>query len=393
MMRIQEYLATYTDTRPYSSELIDYSFNGQPAPEKQHSSTLNKNGTIITNFYIHIDKKNNINTIPNFYKIYEKLEMTNSGSRIFEIPLDYIALYYKIIKGINLELLSNKTSSVIPVLLKELVNIPFILFSDWQEWRLTVKPNIISIFDSDLARQVELNANWPDYDLYKKSQSKDIWKLIMSHMDDSSWAKFRQTCKFFYSLLSEQDIKNRYQKHKLTLNDVMFDDCNLEIMYHKLSKKTEENLQLQKFINEYRSIDQIKLNIVNAPECNIDITVWPIEWIIIEIDNFQKNIVDNIEFEKDDSSNIKILTQPVCNSPYNPHIATSTEIYHIPNNPEFYNKMHNPLENRYMYIPDPFCNKIKLTFKKQITAKMNIYVSQKGWLCSSGHPDGGIHTL
>ncbi len=380
MITLPRELHSYVKNGPYRSQIIDHTFMGNPAPEKKIISVISRNGDFITNIYIDIQR--DINHVKKFHKMYDKLEIEIGGSHLVYIPIDYIDLHHRAIHGVDLCILSDNTHVIIPVKLKELVNIPFILLPHYHECRLSLIPNMINsgVFDHNITRYIEWNQLWPDYETYINILPKDIWRLITEYLDDKSWVHLRKTCKFFYSLNFDNDIKVRYDKTKININDLNIINCNPNIMYHGIGDITRENLKNQIFINERRSITQFRGIFDNndtyyyslndsqytmSPE-----SAWLLEWIIIEIDCYPYNILDHIKFEIDPSfPDIKNKLIFAGNR--------EEEVYKIQEDPEFYKKMHQPSQNRYMYHCTPNMIGISLILKKKIHAKFNIFTSWK----------------
>jgi hypothetical protein len=387
-----------SNTSPYRSEIIEHGFNGNPGPGKKVTMTITRNADIITNMYIQFDRiHNNKLNIPDFYKILKNLILIIGGQNISNIPSDYIVLYCQVIKNLDLKLLSDNKHSIIPVNLGELINCPFIRLPTHHEVRLNCEYHTEEVFDKDIRRKIELNNSWPNYQTYINSQPKDIWKIIMSFLDDKAWSNFRQTCKFFYSIVNSEDIESRYQKYKVIRKDIEDFDCNVKIMYHALSEETIVNTNLGTFMNEIRSIEQIKVDVIDTSFYSNEIYVNNSEWIIIDVDYYQPDILENIELIdkvyiskidypeliKDDVTKFGNNISAFILEKYDP-----LNICRIVKDTNFNNKMHDPSKNRYMYYMNDLIDlswnnynpTIKLSFKKKITAKINIYISCKRWV-------------
>lgn len=385
---------------PYISEVIEHVFGGNPGPGKKVTMTISRNANIITNLYFHFDRMhNNKLHIPDFYKILKYIKLEIGGQYISNIPPDYIVLYCQVIKNLDLKLLSDNKHSVLPVNLGELINCPFIRLPTHHEVRLNCEYHTEEVFDKDIRRKIELNNNWPNYISYINSQPKDIWKMVMSFLDDRAWANFRQTCKFFYSIVNSEDIESRYQKYKVSRKDINDFDCNVKFMYHALAEETKENTNLITFMNEIRNIEQIKIDIVDETFYSDTIFVgnsFYSEWIIIDIDYYQGNILENMELV--DKVYINKIDHPELIkddvTKFGNNISAILEkcdplnICRITKDTNFNNKMHDPSKNRYMYYMNDLIDLswnnhnpiIKLSFKKKITAKINIYISNKRWV-------------
>ncbi|AYV77129.1 MAG: hypothetical protein Barrevirus13_18 [Barrevirus sp.] len=394
MITFPDYLVARGAFRPYSSELIDYTFNGLVGLNRKLNSVIHRNADFITGFYIDFFKRNEkTKNIKDFYKIHDSIELTIiSGSFRVNIPTSYIALIYQIIKGITLDMLSDTKHSIIPVNLKELVNIPFILFTD-QEVRISSIIGSSSVFDKDIRRRVDMTNlepilfngySDPDNVIlpYINRLPKDIWKLLMTFLDDLTWSNLKQTCKYFYFLEYENNIYERYQKYRINDSDINDFDCSLEIMYHGLSHVTKDNTMLQSFLNEFRSIRESIHYLNNESDFINSICNEPVEFIIVLIDHYEKDILDTIEYVENDKS------VPVNHGPnYGEYAATQIpyvdkeNIWPIVKDQQFYEKMNCPLENRYMfYPPHNYLKEVKLFLKKKITGQVTIFISYKSWL-------------
>ena len=241
MIHLIPKLEHYIDVSPIRSEMIEQTFQGNPAPGKRLCSVISRNADIFTNLYIHIDKLNDeTKKIKNFYRILDRLELMIGGYTYFKLSLDYIRLYYEVIKGINLEMLSDSKTSVIPINLKELVNIPFVRLPYWHEVRFNCEFHPVKIFDLDIRRKVEYSDN---YSKNLCNQPGEIWLHILSYLDDKSWLFIRQSCKFFYFLNRDKEIESRYEKYKIDTNLIDI-NSSLKVMYHAVADKQKKNLAL-----------------------------------------------------------------------------------------------------------------------------------------------------
>ena len=367
-------LQHYTDVSPIRSEMIDSNFQGDPAPGKRLCSIISKNADIFTNFYIHIDKLNDeTKKIKNFYNIFDRMELLIGGYTYFKLSLVYIKLYHEVIKGIDLEMLSDSKTSIIPINLKELVNIPFIRLSYWHEVRLCCDFHPAKIFDVDISRKVEYEEG---YSKNLCNQPREIWSHIMSYLDDKSWASMRQTCNFFYFLDGDKCIANRYEKYKIDTSKIDI-NANIRVMYHAVADKQKENLETQKFLNQYRSIDHQKYIIEGQKSMYTLFQKHPVEWILLDVENkYYGDIIESIKF--------KDLEKDKIPSHFITEINVNTdEIYFIKKDDEFCKKMHNPIKGRYLiYIDNKYLDRVDITFSKGIHTLINVYISYTNWLCN-----------
>ncbi|MCJ7637989.1 MAG: F-box protein, partial [Nitrososphaeraceae archaeon] len=353
------------------SEMIDLAFNGCPGPGRMVSSTIPHHGDMITTLYIHMSKYNDeTKKIKNFYRILEYIELQIGGTQIFKLSLEYIKLYYKLVKGIDLEMLSDKSISIIPINLKELVNIPFIHLPSQHEIRLYCTFHPGRIFGVDTDRHIDDNSNTEDENLLDLLPL-EIWINILSYLDDKSWVAMRHVCKFFYFLNTDTEIENKYKKYKIQTHMINF-DASLKIMFHALADKTKENTQSPTFLNQFRSIDHQRYQCT----CNVnDIFLQrkPIEFIFIDIENkFYKDVIQEIKLHNNTAAPqgfIKEIKMP------------KDDVYFLEKDTKLHEKMHDPLNGRYVIYPDnEYLEKIELLFKKEINTIINVYISYKEWL-------------
>jgi len=375
MINISRLLHTYSNVSPYRTEMINSGFNGIPGPEKKLCVCIARYGDFVANMYITITKKTT-QRIRNFYRLYRDIWIEIGGYKYINIPTEYISLYYKVIKGIDINILSDGTKTIIPIELNDLINIPFILLCRMHECRLWLNPNPIKIFDHDYIRQVSLNPSWPDYETYINVLPKDVWRIILNLLDDKNWGNLRQTCKFFYSIQQERDIINRYEKYKVEIKDIIDLDCSVNFMIGSLSKPIAngEGNNHYKFINEYREIKHIDIDLKNQKSHNIRLEPEiSLEWIIININHYQRDILDHIELiESITPMELKIINEI--------NEIDQNCVYIISDNSEFYTKMHNPNENRYMFLTDKSLTDLNLVFKEIISATVDVYVSYRNWI-------------
>ena len=242
MLRISDFTKVDNKDCPCLSEMLDIGFiSGNIGPNKRSVLVIHPHADMITNFYINLRREPNKRLIWNYYLIYDKIELLIGGSLIFNLPIDYVSLYYRVIKGVPFSnLTSNNDHLVIPVNINELLNIPMIpLFKmRCQEARLTMFPDHVNVLNHNLVRQVDRTNSSNNSIL-----PKDVWRLIMEYLDDTSWDNLIRTCKYFYALTFSSHIEDRYKKHIPTMEDLELRDSNIEFMYHKIGDTAKERMK------------------------------------------------------------------------------------------------------------------------------------------------------
>ena len=123
----------------------------------------------------------------------------------------------------------------------------------------------------------------------------------------------------------------------------------------------DKSIEVPPFINEYRSIHQYKENIIGKEFLFIP-NYAPIEWIIVEFDADQNDILDTVQFVSRET-----IT----------HNESDLYTYPLTIDIDFYDKMHQPKQNRYVWLKDhhTIYESINFVFKEPICAKMNLYIS------------------
>lgn len=378
MIEILKNLHTYHDRYPYYNEMINIGMNGIMGPGKKMSSCVYRAGDLVTNMYININKLNDKYN-HNLYKLINSIELMIGGRTIMTISIEYITFYYKIIKDIDINIFSNGSSTIIPIDLKSMFNIPFILLPYFNEYRIYIITNKLDIFNYEYMRKISLDSKFPNYNSYVNILPKDVWRLILNILDDKTWANLRQSCKFFYSLDYDRNIINRYEKYKIDFNDLNDFDCHTTFMYGLLSNlhrdyiKPNSEKPKYEFFNEYRDIGYINIDLKNQIEHIIAFkTEIFVEWIIIKINNCEKDIINSIEFIEKDYIEQDIFPEKIN------HIDKSCK-HMLSDDPIFYNKVHNVNENRYMIFNknNKLITGFILKFKKEIYAKIDIFISEK----------------
>ncbi|AYV77125.1 MAG: hypothetical protein Barrevirus13_14 [Barrevirus sp.] len=364
-------LHTFKENGPYLSEIVDITFLGDTAPQKIISCIIGRQSTFMTDMNIHIRHKYPYKTIKNFYRLYSEIRLEIGGQTIVTIPTSYIALILKVINEIDINSFSDKFNTIIPIKLKELCGIPFILLPWFHECRLTLYPNPISIFEYPIKRLIPLNTSWPPYESFINVLPKDIWKIILNYMDNVSWLNIRLTSKFFYSIVTDLDIESRYNKCKIKLEDLEFLSCDLKVMYSQIGKITKEALTKQLFINECRSLEEKSKYIVD--EDNVVIYSFGdqrlTEFVIIDIDYWEKDILHSIEYEQVEWNVPQHQVELVDEK----EVSVSV----LCKDPEFYEKMHQKEKNRYMYYFTGCLRSLVIRFKKKITGKVTVFTARK----------------
>ncbi|AYV77126.1 MAG: hypothetical protein Barrevirus13_15 [Barrevirus sp.] len=374
-----------------ANEIVDLTFQGMPGFGRKMTCYIDHKAPIITDLYVHIshlEKK-----IKSFHRIYDTIRLEMGNQLITNIPISYLVLYLKVVKGIDINSFSDKINTVIPIKFSELANIPFIVLPQYLETRLVLSPNTIKSFTYDVRRFVELDLSWLSYKCYINMLPKDIWKIILYFMDNLTWSNLRQTCKFFYSLESENDINCRYDKSLVKLKDLAYDNCTLKVQYHNLTKESIEKLKEYKFTNECRSFDQISKSLENEDTLKIHYFVWqekPIEFIIIDIDCYEKNVIESIQFIETNKNIIryeanekKIYYQLQTDNNWIPekeNEVRNEQINDLIPDSSFYSKMNDPNHNRYMYYCNGFLDDIHITFRKKVIAKINVFTAMRNWV-------------
>jgi len=369
-------LAKYISYKSIGTEMIEQCFGGCPGYGKKSLLEISRYGDVITNLYIDLRQDPDKKRIKNYYRLYNKIVIEFRGLEISTIPLDYLALYLKVVKNILLEDLSdNRGCHIIPINLNELINVSLILLSKHYQLKFYFCPNNISVFHHRIQKSIICDtAHLSDW------VPRDLWNLIMGYLDCRNLLNMIQTCKFIYSIIPQKRIKELYDVQKITIEDLEIYDMNVKVMYYFIDydhrqryfhcrTDPRDNIKIKPFINELRSIKQYN-KIINDTEYSFEVESKIIEWIIIEIDVFpDKNVLDigKTKF-------IPILSE--CEDqivlPY-----PSNEIHPITKDLDMYHKMHNPEKNRYMFYLDGNYETINLVFETHVSAPINIYVSYR----------------
>lgn len=354
--------------KQYSNKLIEQYFDSDPEYGKHSTIEPSRYGDFITNFYLLMEQDSGKKHIKNYYKLYNKLVIIYGGYTVSEIPLDYVVLYLTHIKNIDIRSLSHNGKHILPINLHELINIshiPFHSVPNITGIKIQLCPNDISKFHYNVRKTIKYNTIDISYDAYINYIPVDIWGVILEYLDCVNILSAIETCKFFYSLVSQKKIDNLYNACKITIEDLVPHDINMCIMYHGYKNKIipfnpESGLMYQFMLNS-RSIIQYEIIIEGIEYIFNPDKLNPISYIIIEVDIAgQYDILDMNKMNCMDG---------------------------IIKDVEFYSKMHNPKCNRYVIYPST--NNINFVFKEYISAKANIYVAYdidpyvKNWIQKS----------
>lgn len=367
VIKLNEPLSLYP-----KSDFTSRVFIGIPGYGRRMRSNIAKLGDCMSNIYIEMVKGAG-RRIKNYYRIVSEFNIEISGTIIFEIPVDYIALYLKVMKNIILcEVSAKNNCYIVPINLKELVNIAYIPLSNLhKEVRLNlIWHSPIDIFYYKLQKQVELQITYPKYESFIKGISKDVLRLVMEYLDDTTFINLMQTCRFMYSLAPMNQIKKRYEKYKISKDDLTLTDAIYNVMYHWPIP------EFKTFLNEFRTIKQYRENIVDSDSFQHLLNhKGPIEWIIIEINQYLKpNMLVNVEFTIDKKFEFNEILKEKLEK------YDLDTIHVIKKDPNFL-KMHDPNKNRYLfYTKSVIYKNINMHFREKITCDLNIYIAENNWL-------------
>ncbi|AYV77215.1 MAG: hypothetical protein Barrevirus19_10 [Barrevirus sp.] len=266
----------------YKSRLIEHNFlYASPDYGNQMSSVITRNGDLMSNIYIKLVRQPSTKFIKEYYKIINSICFEIKGNFIFTLPIDYIELYLKVMKNITLNGLQRYNTYfhyIIPVNIKDLTNIEFIPLCnlDFTEVRLKIfMDRNIESFNHVLEKHVELNNNYPKTESLINVIPKDILKLIMEYLDDKAFGNFMQSCRLIYSITPENQIIKRYEKYKIVKTDLSLYGASYNVMYHWPTlpnnakndideREREKNEKIKTFVNEYRTIEQHNINIIDT---------------------------------------------------------------------------------------------------------------------------------
>lgn len=336
----------------YASELIEQLFSSSVFYGRTTWNEISRNGDLITNIYLKLIQDPTKKHIKDFYKLYDRITIHYGEHVISTIPLDYIILYLKYIKNIHISDICSTRCHIIPINLKELINVPSIRFDNNHRLKMYLHPNDISKFYHDTKRNINCNA----IDLtYINSDiniiTTDVWDYIFEYLTFSEIIHSTEICKFFYSFMSQKKIDKMYDTCRITCDDLDVWDGMIDVMYHKYANYPNNDFTDQDtFIINSKSIIQHQ-NTISGEEYLFEIErLHPIEYIIVEFDIAGQ--YDVLDMNK----------------------TTNCYIDGISNDIYFYSKMHNPQQNRYVLHIDPTANNINFVFKKYIYSKINIYM-------------------
>lgn len=265
-----------------------------------------------------------------------------------------MVLYLTHIKNIDIRSLSNNGKHIIPINLHELINIshiPFHSVPNITGIKIQLCPNDITKFHYDVRKTIKYDIIDLEYESYINHIPIDIWSVILEYLDYVNILSTIETCKFFYSLVSQEKIDNLYDKYKITIEDLVPHDINMCIMYHdyknKIIPSNTESGMIYQFMLNSRSIIQYEIIIEGNKYAFKPDKLNPIAYLIAEFDIVCR--YDILDMNKINC--IDGIIQDV----------------------EFHSKMHNPKCNRYVIYPNT--NNINFVFKEYISAKANIYVA------------------
>ena len=343
---------------PYKSELIQQYCSGVPGYGKKSTVEFTHNGNFMTNLYLELIQEPDKYHIKNYYKLYKKISIEFGGRVISEIPLDYIILYLKYVKNIQIENMSNDKHHIIPINLKELINLSEIIFHNFYGVKMYLHPNDISKFHYDTKRNIKCDNIDLAYTTFLNYIPTELWGVILEYCNCRDLLCVAETCKFFYSLVPQKKIDELYNACKITVNDLSMSDAEIDVMYY-LSKNPDlkkyrpyDNLnfnKLNKFPFDAKHIFQYEI-IVAGDEYLLEMHMCsPIEYMIIDFDIAGKyDILDML------------------NTKYGDGIIADAD---------FYSKMHNPQCNRYVLYCNINIDKINLVFKEFVNTKANVYIA------------------
>ena len=327
-------------------KLIDQYFNGSQHYGKIANCNISRIENTVNNFYLKLNQDVNCKHIKNYYKLYKELVIEYGGYTINTIPIDYIVLYLKVIKNICVNKLSLDKHHIIPINLKELINLNNIPLCAPYDLRIILYPNDISKFHYNTQRNIKCDNIDLAYITFLNYIPAELWGVIFEYANCNDLLNIIETCKFFYSMVPQKRIDDLYNIHKISVENLLLDDVIMCTTYYKNNNLdgTESKFQVGS-----KSIIQYEI-IISGKELlfKIDKYMSPILYIIIEFDvvgqydvldmNATTNIVDGIITDLD-----------------------------------FYSKMHNPQENRYIIYFDANANDINFVFKEVVYCKSNIY--------------------
>jgi len=384
-------MTIYNFTNMCKKELIDQVMGGNSGYNKKMNISIAHNGPIFSNLYLNIIKDRDTKFVRNYYKVIKELIIEIGGHIISKIPIDYIYLYWKIIKGIQLNNFSHNNTWIIPINIKELINLPFVSLGNLSHHEVRVYIDSrahIENFNYNIQKHAPTNNNYPEYISLINYLPPELWILIINYLDKDSFVNCIQSCRYFYSIIPIKNIENKYEKYKITEKDLKINDITINVVYNNIINGYDTS-GMKNIINELRSIHHYKEIIINnnMHQFIIPFNDVPLEWIIIELDPYQnKNILENITFNQLGIYNFdEILKIELAD-------CDLTNFYKIMNGPEF-SKMHNPDENRYLFFFEPNLTykSIDIKFKEEISCDINWYLATNNWFCygfqKDEHPD------
>jgi hypothetical protein len=327
-------------------ELIDQYFNGNPHYGKISNCEISRHSNTVNNFYLKLNQTATCKHIKNYYKLYKKLVIEYGGNTLNTIPFDYIVLYLKVIKNIYINTLSIDNRHIIPINLKELINLNNIPLCAPYDLKIILYPNDVSKFHYNTRRHIKCDNINLGYFTYINYIPVELWNVILEYLDCRDLLNVIETCKFFYSLVPQNKTDDLYNTHKISVENLSLNDAIICTVYHKNNNLNDATSEFQL---GSKSIIQHEIT-VSGQELlfKIDKLASPIDYIIIEFDIAgQYDILD--------------MTK------------TTNIINGVITDLEFYSKMHNPRQNRYVIYFDVHADDINFVFAESVYCKAHIY--------------------
>lgn len=354
------------DKIPMIMESIEHFFMGAPDIGKLNKLVVYRNAHLIDNICL-LFESNKLKI--NWHRIYKFFKIEIGGILIAKIPIDYMILYYKIIKNVDIFHFKDNNHFVFPILLEEIIGIPFLhLYTNlfqFNEIRLCVEPRAIDELNYDLKRNIAINQLTLNQHLI---DNFILWKYIISYLTDIDWYHLRQTCHFFYFIDEELTIKKRYQKYEIKQNKHYLVNNSILCNYHYYGSDFRKaaacdqyynfplNLENDNYLFSSWIINQLDFNISDSHQLSITENTKFVKWIIIKLDYCLPDIIDTITITYDEHSMINDLEKQYINI----------------------EKMHNPKENRWYIIPNKQnINMIEINLKQIITTNICIYIANQ----------------
>lgn len=327
-----------------------------------------------------------------FHKIYEwiperiqisVLRLLNDTYReqfdtsCLQLPIEYFKLYYRYVldEPFPLIIRNNEANITFSISLQKLFNIPFLEYN--YPNNLCIIIDMITINDyfmQSYGRLVNRTLNITNSPILSYVLPTELWLAIFTHADNKTRNTMLLINKMFYHVLSKENYNlhcKSLEKYKWNSkeNKYMMGIKNGLIGYElkQLKQKTEEPIY-------YASRNIIKRigNNFKIDHCYNDL----IEFVLVLADHDETNIIESLKLEYIESL-----------------IPLTYYAYHkdhkvIPFEDDFYNKMHSPKENRYVFVPEKKGDNIKV-YKFNIILKeplthcyLTSYVIYKTHVCS-----------